>query len=468
MLALSNLWDSYRHGVISEYQRREIRPDKSSASLFRKIVTVARWFAAPVATVAASWCLALRPKWFLDNIPSLFSSYAGSLKRVLPLHPTNLKDAFDLGAAYHSLLQGKLEEALAAAAKIAGRAVTRAELEALPKLIEDMVNEKSTIGKILGAFSIVNMVWFVSIVGLGVFVGPFLYYVLSPLREILYKFSVFLFNKIIALGKILLPLGEPLLYTLSFLVLVEAHRYAEVNGDDPYTMTGVMTAVTSIAALLLSWGSTTAFNSTGGGDKELFMTITSTLATLYCIPTAVTHQSKFIGYIAMTFCAMALKFSAYSTGLCTMIGFHSYRDLMKAAFGCGSLMVFNFVLKAVGVDSRWLQPFQSAVGVLGTSVYLLALDINMYVSRDSLATIWNLINIGGLIVAGELLQMHGMANVGKTYAGLFLFTLFCKAHPTRGDGMVVWWFAFFGILYGGSLFLSRNPQYLAAVMAGGM
>ena len=281
------------------------------------------------------------------------------------------------------------------------------------------------------------------------------------------RLFLILYEYLVRLAIWAVPLYEPLAYTVSLFVLCEAARYAE--SKDPYGMTGTMLAVTSIAMFGLSWGLTTARNSTGGGNFEVFMSISWTLGALYCIPCAKTHQSTLIGYLAVSALAAAMKFSAFSSGLCMMIGFNSKQDLIRSCFGCGAITVLAAVMKVlVGSQSEWFMPLESASSVIGTSIYLLGLDILCFIEKKHVKYhAFYIANLVAFVVAGELLGMRGMSNVGKTYSAIYLFTMYCSAAPT-GDAMIIWLFALFGMLYSGSLYINQHPEYVVALFSGGL
>lgn len=434
-----------------------IKTRTSASKLFR-------WIAAPVTAVGASWLLALNAAPIISAIPSLFSTYVNRVKAVIPLHPSNVGEAFDLGVAYEKMMNGMLADGIRMSEKIAGRTVSEGELRGVKSIVEGMMAETGVVDRVLRAFSLVNFIWFVAILGLTATSVPFLLQILKPLRHLMWR-GYRVARRCALYAK---PLFEPLLYAVSFYFFVEGARYAAAAAD-PYAMTGVMMTCTGLGAFALAWGFTTHMNATAGGNFSDYMVLSWSFAALYSAPQAVVHQSRLIGYLTAVSLVCALKFTAWSNGLCTIVGFNSFKDLFTAAVGCGTLTVVNFCLKASGVESRWLAPFQSGVGVIGTSVYLLCLDILAYLDPSRRGHIFYVANLIAYIALGEQLGMPGAANVAKTYFGLWLFTLYCVGFPQRdpGPGMVTWVFFLFVILYAVSLFLNRNPQYLVSVLSGG-
>ena len=435
----------------------------------RGMFKVLRWLAAPITTAAAAWILAFDTSQLLRRIPSLLSFYGASIHKVLPLHPRTLQEAFDLGVAYKAFLGGtaeSLKEAARIASAIAGRPVDAAEIAALPQRLHELMSERGVVSRVLSVFSLVNIAWFIAILGLTCTAGPFLMVVTKPLWLMLLEVWRWLCVYLVRVAKWAVPLYEPLAYLASLLVLVESSRYAEAK--DAYGMTGTMIGFTSIAMFGLSWVYTTVRNSQGGGDFETYMTMSWVVGALYCIPIAKIHQSTFVGYVAVGSIAAALRFSIFSSGLTTFLGFSSHKDLVRATLGCGAMAIGSAVLKASGVGSEWIVPFQSAASVLGSSIYLLGLDILSYLDGSKRSHAFYIANLVAFVAAGELLNMPGLSNVAKTYTGLLLLTLYCEARPKGTDSFIVWLFMLFAAIYAGSLFFSRHPELVAAALSGGL
>jgi hypothetical protein len=431
------------------------------------LIMACRWLSGPISAVATAFCIALRPEVFQAALPSMFGRYGGQLHKVLPLHPQDILEAFQLGAAHRMLThEGNTTAALEIAKRIAGRVVGEDELRRVPDLIAEHLNHQGVVSRVLSAFTIVNIVWFVAILGLTATVGPFVYTILKPLRGLLYELSQVVLEYTIKVAKRLSPLAESLLYTLSLYILVESSRYVH-HSVDAYSMVGPMTAVTGLAVFGLSWAYTTAKNSDNSGNVELFMTLTWTLASLFCVPAAQMHQSSLLGYGAVVAAASALGFSAYSSGLCTMIGFQDKDALLRGAIGCGSMTAAAFALQAFQVNNEWTSPLIGPLSVMGTSVYLLALDIHAFMSREGRSHGFFIANLIAITAGGHFVGLTGAANVAKTFGGLLMFTVFCERPPRDKEGFTVWIFALFASLYGISLYVSRNPELIVSLMSGG-
>jgi hypothetical protein len=92
-----------------------------------------------------------------------------------------------------------------------------------------MAEERSFIQRVLGVFSFINFIWFISICGILATIGPVLYLCARPIVNILVK----LFNNVIYPILIALkPLYEVVFYVVSFLFIVEGTRYPLESGNN--------------------------------------------------------------------------------------------------------------------------------------------------------------------------------------------------------------------------------------------
>jgi hypothetical protein len=347
----------------------------------------------------------------------MFGRCGGQLHKVRPLHPRHILEAFQLGVAHRMLThEGNPTAALEIAKGIAGRVVGEDELRRVPDLIAEDLNHQ-------GIVSLVNIVWFVAIFGLTATVGPFVYTIFKPLCGLLYELS----PVVLEYTKRLSPQAASLLYTLSLYILVESSRYGH-HSVDTYSIVGPRTAMTALAMFGLSLAYTTAENGQYSGNVELLMTLRWTLASLFCVPAARMHQSSLLGYGAVVAAASALGFSANSSGLCTMIGFQD-SALLRGAIGCGSMTAAAFALQAFRVNNEWTAPLIGPLSVIGTSVYLLALDIHAFMSGRSHG--FFIANLIAITAGGHFVGLTGAANVAKTFGGLLMFTNVVCEHPPR-------------------------------------
>lgn len=433
------------------------------------VVKVARWLTCPIATSAAAWTLLHHPAEFMSVLPAVFSSYAGAaLNKVLPVHPKNFHEAFQLGqvleridAAASSSAEAAnkiIEDALALATQIAGRNVTLADLRAVPAELKLWAESRSTTQRILAAFSLINIIWGISILGLTLTVSPFLYFIAEPVCRVIIKlWSDIVIPILIALK----PAYEPLMYAVSFFVLVESARYPR---DDPYSMAGTFTALSGIAGVMLSWGYTTYLNSKGGGDAETWASLATALLVAVSAPMAILHQSKLIGYVTVCSFMGLIGFCGFATRCCLMIGFESRNAAARAAATCLVLVLINASARALQLQGPYLKPFESAINCVATSVYFLALDI-LSTWGDNRATYFFIANLASMMVLGTWLGQEGMTNSAKAWSVILGLSMY-GSHPPKGGIIVVWSFSLFAILYGVSLYFSRNPALIAQLFPG--
>ena len=434
------------------------------------LIEASKWLHCPITAVSFLYTFAGDKEFYLTKIPAFFSTYGGELQKVMPLHPKSMSEAFQLGQLYEKASNlaptgEKMVELLQQTANISGRATVKlAELLALPDSIKLADDNRGPVSRILGLFSIVNAIWLVSILGLTVTVGPFLWILARPIRRILVKlWSDVIIPTLIKCRRVF----EYVFYAISVYLIVESARYANT---DAYSMVGTMTGLTGVCALFLSWAYTTFLNSTGGGNPETWWGLSTAIVGSAAIPVAYLHHSTLIGYVAVAALLQCLGVSGCSSGLCVFIGFDSESQVLRTAGASLWLTLFNASLRALNIKNEWLHPLQPAVGVIGTTVYFLALLIftfERYWYRNRFSNfVRELIyvsNIAAYYFVGEFLGMPGTVNVARVYGALWAFTKFCEHTPKNSSALIVSTFVGFGILYAMSLQLSRHPEYITAL-----
>ena len=443
---------------------------KQPPSVMKKIMSKVAMLGFPFASAAASLFLLTHSDSVMAKVPAIFASYAeASIRAVLPIHPKNLLDAFEFGRLVEQIKANSspVVEILANATRLAGRTVSSvAEVLAVESTITEMTNGKSIITRVLGAFSLVNIVWFASICGILMFASPFLYLIAKPVVEAVSKAVTWLFiNVLLPLGKALMPVYEPLIYLIGLLIQIEALRYPR----DEYTMAGPMIALTGVGVQLLGWFYSVYYHSTGGGDVDQFICITSLLFSVMAGPAAILHQSSMLGYVSVSAFCSFLGFMGAADMFGFVIGFDNYRRTLQTLYGTGLLNFVHVMFRWSGSDGvamigpyNVLQPFQSAINVYSVAVYLLALMV--MAGRHKGWLIGFGANVIGLIVTGTVLDLPAMRNTALTYAGLCGWMLACVNWPRDGGAKIAYAMGLSVAGYAFSLWLSRNPIYVATLM----
>ena len=433
-----------------------------------KLAAAAKMLLCPSVAVGALWYVATHPTAVLKAVPALFSAYGKGLDSVLPVYAKNVHHAFQLGEAHKVFADadGK-PAAVAAALKMASdllsRAVTAAEMARFPEAMRLQASEASMASKVLGAFSIVNIVWFLSICGLSVLLLPFLYQLLAPLRKLIWSLWQDVVYPFLLWCR---PAYEPLMYALTLLIAVESARYPR-GPIDGVSMTGTMVALTACALFCSSWAYSTYLHSTGGGNRRLWLGLSGILLAGAAAPLAILHQSSLLGYVAVVSVMSALGFTAFGAPLCLFIGFESSEQAIQVAAACLFLTLGNATAKALGVESTFLAPFASAVASYGTAVYFLALSILTFGGYRFSKHFGELVyaaNLAAYVVVGEMAGIPGMANAAKVWGMIELFVKYCDYCPKSGGALIVSGFTGCGILYAMSLYLSTHPELIVAAI----
>lgn len=455
----------------SRFMNEQPVDDKNKKHAFELALVAAkklvRAAALPVTTIACAWSLALNPEHLPLIVPPLFKQYSqAGTSNFAPLYAKNLQEAFELGQAYREHKQAEMfkdeagvNNALQKVQALLKRStpVTSAQLNALPQTLKDIDGKKGPFQRLLGLLTITNVVQGISATVVAGTIVPFFVYVFG---ERVAKLAVDFFNHVlIPIHHTIKPLYEPFCYAATAVAAVESARYPR---GDALSMTGTMSAFTSILMFVGSWLYTTSkIDDHSGTHMNQWISMTSIFFTAYTIPLAILHQSKFLGYLAAAGMAVSLGFSAFSTGMCLFIGFDSKSSLATCTVGCGLLSGAMASAKALELSSRFLEPFQGPVSTISTSVFFLGMLI--LAEMESRHTQF-LGCCASYIISGEMLGLAGMSNAAKTWLGIYGFSRFCIWTSREPDIIKI---------FGGALtsffiarFLSRNPKYLTSAIFG--
>jgi len=195
-----------------------------------------RWWMWALAYTALCWALCVAPSPALARLPAGGLLLHGQphrepgalspLARVLPPVPATPHAAFVLGglaerveaamaaanaaataaananddaqAAGEALLPEAVPPLLARAAGLVGRpSLSLDELRAVEARLLDAESHRGVLARVSGAFSFINLVWLLSIVGIAVSLGPSIVHALRPLRARLLRAARWLFHNVI-------------------------------------------------------------------------------------------------------------------------------------------------------------------------------------------------------------------------------------------------------------------------------
>ena len=465
------------------------------------------WFVCPGVTVVLAWMLRANPASFRQRFTAIWNSYAhAAIEQLMPIHPASLSQAFALGRLHDQLFGAETavsdehantaaapgvlttlaceDQILEAAAKIAGRQVSSSELRALPSELVDIERgARSKYSRISAILSLANVFWLIGLLGLVITIGPTIWVLLKPMRsilELMWLQFVWPFVQTYLLQR--WRVYEPMGYGLAVWLLVDSSRYPK----DKLSMAGTMTAVTAVVVFCVAWCYTTSLNAAAGGDSETYSALTGGLICAFSVPMVVMHRSRLLAYVAVFACLAAMGFGVWGSQLCIILGFRTRDALARTAMGALFLTILNmyshcWIARSKPAEDKsdqtslqyWHEPFGSALSTVGTSVFLISLDILSFhiwwSSRDGFnASCLYCAAVLCLLVASEVLGMTAMANVARTFTGLFMLTHYWALayHLRSSDALTLWTFGLFGVLYWGSFYLHRHPKVLTQMFLG--
>jgi len=490
-------------GVPASLARQADRQRRGS--VLRSLYIWLRWWVWALAYTALCSALCVAPAPTLAWLPArssgglllkgqadLAPGGLSPLARVLPPVPASPHAAFVLGG-----LAQRVEAAMAAAAasdngtaavpalpeavppllKRAAGLVGRAalsldELRAVEARLHEVEHQRGVIARVGGAFTFINLVWLLSIVGIAVSVGPSLVHALTPLREQLLRLARWLFRRVI----------EPLCVRLHVYGVFEAAAWLFTAALllDAFAVfhpeAAVFVAATSAALALgpcFGYSSALWAAKLKGGDREALCSLVSAWACATLTPLALAHASPLLAYLATFAAYSALGFSVGCRGLCWVVGFHSKRAVERVCATSALLLASHLAVREARGRAA-LGPFDSPLSVVGALTLYLALLIvsSLYYERGRRAekrtryALLNLATMAALLLGaagGWVCGVPGLANTATTFTVLWLVEKYAELHlEARWNG----WFLLLLLslsAYKGALWMHDHPAFVASM-----
>lgn len=442
---------------------------------------LARWWAMPFAFAALCWATLLRPAhpWLGREAGLFFRPRGGAaqpsrLAAVLPPVPNSLRAAFELGG-----IAAAYSPDLARAAELVGRRATQpltaAELAGVHGRLEEIEAHTGLVARVTGAFSFVNLVWLLAILGITVSIGPSIIHVLAPIRDLLKRWARWLLRRVIEPVATRLHqhgVFELAAWAAAAAVLLDAHRLFPRD-------TGTFVAATAIALAVgpcfgystLLWGARLQKR-----HDHALLRAASSWAAVAIAPVAAAYSSRLLAYMCTLAAYTALGFGASCRGLCWCVGFDSQQAMERVAATSTLLLGCFFALREsaplAGVPGRFVETFVAPVSVVGSLTLYLALLVtsSLYYRRSveprKRYGAFNLVALCALLAGaavGATSRMPGLYNTAATFLLLWIGEKYCELHlEAKWNGWLLVLVASVA-LYRAALAMHDHPEWLAAM-----
>merc|ERR1719329_315289 len=416
---------------------------------------------------------------------------APQLEDVLPLMPSSLLEAYELGVLCERLQSPKRSgtglgwstgrirraEALRLAADLVGRPVTADEICSLRADLVLAQGHRSVWQRVRGFFSFVNALWLGAIFGITISIGPVIWEITKPLRKFFKRLALKLRTALIWFAeKILVPLvsrlhmwgvWEALAHFLSLALVVQGVRLPQ----DPGLVVCVSGIVGSGFSMLYSFRLHAARLNNDKLESALVHFTYLVFGVLAC-PLAVLFQSTLLGYLAVGCVLSFLGLSGAMSPLCYAIGWDDEESaVLSCAAGAFSVAAFG-AARAAGLEIEVLAPFVSPVSVLGGLTYylsLLILSSRHYTGTKAQENKYMAYNFGMLVsivvwqAFGRIFGMVGLVSTSTVF--LVLWCLEKSEELHNHLGLNGWFLILFGSIftYFAALWLHAHPDFVVSV-----
>merc|ERR1712137_539234 len=217
------------------------------------------------------------------------------------------------------------------------------ELHLVKQTIIEIDHEEGVGAKVLGFFSLVNVLWGLSFVGILATCVPVVVFCCAGMVEVLIAFF---------LNRISFMVYEVVAYGMVFLLIVIGSQYNEEMAP--------MFAFFGSACVPALLGLTTFLTRLSTNIQLHAQTMNST-SYWYCallfVPLAVMYQSTLVGWLAVIAMYGALGFGVAAYGLCYVVGFDSKEKMARCTMASLLIVSIFVMLRVLGVRSTILVPF---------------------------------------------------------------------------------------------------------------
>lgn len=390
---------------------------RRETSRLRRAILFCRWWFYPVMYSLLCWILLTAPRT-IDVLPNtrivfFHKDIANrTLTNVLVPIPRTRSQAFKLGIVYSKYvtltndnmqapvdnLQNVKSQLLDEAASIIAlldnenerslfhklthkhkasiATLTENDLMSTLQRLESEENHISLLARVTSVFTIVNLMWLVSIVGIGISILPSILTILKPFKLAIVRLCKKVYYKIVE--PICRMLHEQCVleffaWMVVCQVLIDAYKYYGADAGLYIAITSIMLAVTSMSYSTLLHAA--SFKHQNNRSDLVY----ARWGAVTLFPVAIIYQSSLLGYIAVALLYHLIGFSFFCHGMCYYIGFDSNDALERCTISSAFLLIIMFCIKyAIGrsndvtpfetFENYLLVPFESAVSVLGCIV----------------------------------------------------------------------------------------------------
>eukprot|EP01126_Amoeba_proteus_P054167 TRINITY_DN6649_c0_g1_i1.p1 TRINITY_DN6649_c0_g1~~TRINITY_DN6649_c0_g1_i1.p1 ORF type:complete len:387 (-),score=60.43 TRINITY_DN6649_c0_g1_i1:220-1380(-) len=354
---------------------------------------------------------------------------------------------------------GKIAELLQAASKLIGRTQPLTSQE-LHKTIDYVMRyEEENMGafqSIYGLFTFVNTIWVIACVGIAVSIGPTLWHILKPFRELLWRISLFVVEEII-LRFHRWGVWELCAYLVSSGFIVEGIRHQNSRGFFISLMGVLLVAPTYCYSTLLH----AKIKTQGSTSKYLFKT-GLVWCSIWWIMMTCKLESYFLGWISVG------TFFTYIFLFIYDIFYRNNEDsfLFVCSLSSGILLAIWMVAR-ISPGTPYALFFATPVSIFGCVVLNMSLMTHsswFWTRRQFYHFLLYQLPFLGVLVSemaiGTFFSLHGMTNMSIVFLILWAFLHYVEFHLEFEFNIWVLVFILSGCVWWIALWLHSHPEFV--------
>lgn len=410
----------------------------------------------PIFFMTAIGLFLNNPDQIFKYTPHVFGQISNS--SILPqqsfVYPKTTLEAWQLG--YLTGLLNYHPQNFAMDVEIRGENVkiTPAQLLQIRSAITDMESKQSVIQRVIGCFTFINFIWLLSIIGIMTTIYPVILLIAEPVHKLLeYLFTEY----ILPILRAIKPLYEAILWIISYILIVNAFRYHDIDSRVFVCITGVFAmniAIHYTIYLHLPYIDTT--------DYHLLLSL---IFAIVCIPLSIRLNSVLMGFIGVGAIYNALGFSISNWGLCYFIGFNNETALERCLLSSFMLLIL-LLFGHVMYPDLLLSSLTPALNTLGSITYYIALLIKTQIASEKSywpLQIWMIGSLNITCFIGSIYQIESIRNVSMLFIVLYILEKTCDIIFRAIHNIALVIFIISIVFWKVSLYLHQNPVVLMSI-----
>jgi len=445
----------------------------------RSALKALRWMLFPTLFLVLCWSMLFYPPHqtpFSPYAPTAIrwvmnTNFSVDFRSVMPIYPTKMTQTFEVGRIFGALEYADpamIPELLRQAAQVLGTDyISLEQLSAVPSVLYDVEQSQGLVTRILGFFTLINMIWLLALGGIAVSIVPTALVLIRPISRLAVVIAKAIVERvIIPTARFLHEWGffEMALWLVTVGLFLESVEIQSPTVGFYITLTALAMVAPALWMSTFLYGLHVVKHLSYDSRKQL----ANGYIALVCVPLAIYYNSLLLSFTATLTIYGILGFSTACYGLCYVVGFNSEDAMLRVAVTSFLLLSISTGIKMAWGNPWWMEAFRAPISIVGSlTLYLACLIYASYWSGHSTKT-WLkrqtpmvISLILGQVAGLTVLSQTGLSNTATVFMVMYILEKACDLHSHKKWNGWVLIFFLSCVGYYSALRLHANPEIVA-------